>query len=83
MASPRTTEAMAAGVARGRRHVLDGTVTDGQPDRTVTAGREIAADAAAVFELIADPARQPAWDGNDNLAHAPASASAPSVTSSR
>jgi uncharacterized protein YndB with AHSA1/START domain len=36
----------------------------------VTAGREIAAPAAVIFELIADPARQPAWDGNDNLARA-------------
>ena len=33
--------------------------------------REIAADAARIFELIADPARQPRWDGNDNLAGAP------------
>jgi uncharacterized protein YndB with AHSA1/START domain len=34
--------------------------------------REIAADAETIFELIADPARQPAWDGNDNLADAAA-----------
>ena len=39
--------------------------------RVVTAGREIAADAERIFELIADPARQPGWDGNDNLAEAP------------
>ncbi|MEJ2885745.1 SRPBCC family protein [Actinomycetospora aeridis] len=38
--------------------------------RVVTAARVIAAPAATVFELIADPARQPAWDGNDNLAEA-------------
>ena len=25
-----------------------------------------------IFELIADPAQQPRWDGNDNLAEAPA-----------
>jgi uncharacterized protein YndB with AHSA1/START domain len=25
-----------------------------------------------IFELIADPAQQPGWDGNDNLAEAPA-----------
>ena len=25
-----------------------------------------------IFELIADPAQQPDWDGNDNLAEAPA-----------
>ncbi|WP_067891938.1 SRPBCC family protein [Nocardia vaccinii] len=38
--------------------------------RIVTARREIAADAARIFELIADPAQQPRWDGNDNLASA-------------
>ena len=36
----------------------------------VRASREIAADAGRIFELIADPARQPCWDGNDNLAEA-------------
>ena len=30
----------------------------------------IAAPAATVFELIADPAQQPRWDGNDNLGEA-------------
>lgn len=39
--------------------------------RVVSASREIAALAATIFELIADPARQPEWDGNDNLCHAP------------
>jgi uncharacterized protein YndB with AHSA1/START domain len=39
--------------------------------RVVTASREIAAGAQQIFELIADPAQQPRWDGNDNLAHAP------------
>lgn len=38
-----------------------------EPARTVTAAREIAASPERVFELIADPARQPEWDGNDNL----------------
>ena len=37
----------------------------------VTVRREIAAPAAVIFELIADPAQQPRWDGNDNLAEAP------------
>lgn len=37
----------------------------------VRASREISAGAEAVFELIADPAQQPRWDGNDNLASAP------------
>lgn len=38
----------------------------------VTASREVAARAAALFDLIADPAEQPRWDGNDNLAGAEA-----------
>ncbi|WP_433783880.1 SRPBCC family protein [Actinomycetospora sp. CA-101289] len=42
--------------------------TDGP--RVVSAEREIAAGAEAIFELIADPARQPEWDGNANLAEA-------------
>ena len=36
----------------------------------VSASREIAAPADKIFELIADPALQPRWDGNDNLAGA-------------
>lgn len=39
--------------------------------RIVKATRTINAPAAKIFELIADPARQPEWDGNDNLAVAP------------
>ena len=38
----------------------------------VSADREIAAAAGRIFELIADPAAQPRWDGNDNLAAASA-----------
>jgi uncharacterized protein YndB with AHSA1/START domain len=38
--------------------------------RVVTASREIAASSDLIFELIADPAQQPRWDGNDNLAEA-------------
>ena len=38
----------------------------------VSASREIAAGPEQIFELIADPAVQPRWDGNDNLAAAPA-----------
>ena len=30
----------------------------------------ISADASRIFELIANPAQQPGWDGNDNLRHA-------------
>ncbi len=40
--------------------------------RVVSASRVIAAGADEIFELIADPAQQPRWDGNDNLADAPA-----------
>lgn len=36
----------------------------------VSASREIAAAPEVIFELIADPAQQPRWDGNDNLAEA-------------
>ena len=38
--------------------------------RVVSADREIAASADRIFELIADPAQQPRWDGNDNLKEA-------------
>ncbi|MFB9928673.1 SRPBCC family protein [Amycolatopsis halotolerans] len=41
-----------------------------EPSRVVRASREIEAPAERIFELIADPARQPSWDGNDNLAEA-------------
>ncbi|MFI5916741.1 SRPBCC family protein [Dactylosporangium sp. NPDC051541] len=43
-----------------------------EPERIVSATRDIAAPAAEIFELIADPARQPSWDGNDNLHEAAA-----------
>jgi uncharacterized protein YndB with AHSA1/START domain len=39
-------------------------------NKVVSARRDIAAPAEAIFELIADPAQQPRWDGNDNLAEA-------------
>jgi uncharacterized protein YndB with AHSA1/START domain len=38
--------------------------------RVVSATGEIAAESERIFELIADPAAQPRWDGNDNLAQA-------------
>ena len=38
--------------------------------RVVNASRDVAGPAATIFELIADPAQQPRWDGNDNLAEA-------------
>jgi uncharacterized protein YndB with AHSA1/START domain len=40
--------------------------------RVVSASREIATSTERIFELIADPAQQPRWDGNDNLAEASA-----------
>ncbi|WP_010146808.1 SRPBCC family protein [Serinicoccus profundi] len=42
--------------------------TEEQQHQVVSATREIEAPPEVVFELIADPARQPEWDGNDNLA---------------
>jgi uncharacterized protein YndB with AHSA1/START domain len=46
-------------------------MTSGQDvPRVVTVSRDIAAGPERIFELIADPARQPSWDGNDNLAEA-------------
>jgi uncharacterized protein YndB with AHSA1/START domain len=38
--------------------------------RVVSASRIVAAGTARIFELIADPAEQPLWDGNDNLSEA-------------
>jgi len=45
--------------------------TEQETPRVVSASREIAAGPERIFELIADPAQQPRWDGNDNLAEAP------------
>lgn len=41
-----------------------------ESERIASASRDIAAPADTVFELIADPAQQPRWDGNDNLSEA-------------
>jgi uncharacterized protein YndB with AHSA1/START domain len=43
-----------------------------ETSKVVSASRDVAAPAAKIFELIADPSQQPRWDGNDNLAEAPA-----------
>jgi uncharacterized protein YndB with AHSA1/START domain len=51
---------------------FDGGVTSHDDKRVVKASREVSAPAGQIFELIADPAQQPRWDGNDNLAEAPA-----------
>ena len=45
--------------------------TQQEAPRVVSASREIAAGPGRIFELIADPAQQPRWDGNDNLTMAP------------
>jgi uncharacterized protein YndB with AHSA1/START domain len=45
-------------------------MADAEETRVVTASQEIAASAAEIFELIADPSVQPRWDGNDNLEQA-------------
>jgi uncharacterized protein YndB with AHSA1/START domain len=45
--------------------------TQQEASRVVSASRDIAAGPGKIFELIADPAAQPRWDGNDNLAGAP------------
>jgi uncharacterized protein YndB with AHSA1/START domain len=50
----------------------DAVTTHPDADMIVSASRDIAAPAAEIFELIADPSLQPQWDGNDNLAEAPA-----------
>ena len=39
-------------------------------ERIVSVTRVISASANRIFELIADPSRQPSWDANDNLASA-------------
>ena len=41
-----------------------------QPDRVVSASRDVAADSASIFRLLAEPSEHPRWDGNDNLSHA-------------
>jgi uncharacterized protein YndB with AHSA1/START domain len=46
-------------------------MTTPQDPRVVSTSREIAAGPGRIFELIADPAQQPCWDGNGNLAEAP------------
>lgn len=47
---------------------LDSDMADTELERIVSATRVISASADRIFELIADPARQPSWDGNNNLA---------------
>ncbi len=54
------------------RVCFDGAMAGHDPEvRVASASRTVSAGAGEVFELIADPAQQPAWDGNDNLRQAP------------
>ena len=46
-------------------------MTDNE-QRVVSASSVINAPAEKIFELIAEPTRQPEWDGNDNLSQAAA-----------
>ncbi|MEV5648532.1 SRPBCC family protein [Nocardia sp. NPDC052254] len=50
--------------------MADTDAAQGTETRIASAEREISAPAARIFELIADPAQQPRWDGNDNLSTA-------------
>ena len=52
--------------------MLFNRIVHSQAPTVVSASREIAAPADKIFKLIADPSQQPRWDGNDNLAEAPA-----------
>lgn len=56
---------------RGDRVVCLNRLVTADTEKVVAATREIAAEAGRIFELIADPSRQPSWDGNENLAEAP------------
>ena len=51
---------------------MGGMGTEHEAPRVVSSSREIAAGPEQIFGLIADPAQQPRWDGNDNLRAAPA-----------
>lgn len=43
-----------------------------EENKVITAELLIDAPVDEIFELVADPAQQPLWDGNENLAQAPA-----------
>ena len=61
---------MASSLARQESGGLGTVESVSEEQRVVSAGRVIEAPAEVVFELIADPSRQPSWDGNDNLGSA-------------
>ena len=59
------------GVWAVSRQWLDVGMTEQEESpRIVTVAREVAASSERIFELIADPAQQPRWDGNENLKEA-------------
>jgi uncharacterized protein YndB with AHSA1/START domain len=45
-------------------------MADTESEQIVSATRAISASAEQIFELIAEPSKQPSWDGNNNLASA-------------
>ncbi len=61
-----------AGECHRKCSALIGPWHDADASRVVIASREIVAPATRIFDLIADPSQQARWDGNDNLAGAPA-----------
>jgi len=67
---PRFAPELAAGSVAGVWMV--GMTDQHRVPRVARASREIAASTKRIFEFIADPALQPRWDGNGNLAEAPA-----------
>jgi uncharacterized protein YndB with AHSA1/START domain len=74
---PRRNRPAATDPSRPYAPGIDATAPDAtapaDDERIVSASRVVDAPAATIFELIADPAQQPRWDGNDNLAVAAAS----------
>ncbi len=50
-----------------RRASIGGMDVTDNETRIVTAERTVRAPAPEIFEWIAEPTRQPGWDGNDNL----------------
>jgi uncharacterized protein YndB with AHSA1/START domain len=45
-------------------------MADTESEQIVSASRAISASVEQIFELIAEPSKQPSWDGNNNLASA-------------
>lgn len=58
-------------IAVRQLRVLNAAMFGDEASRVVSVSRKIAAKPERIFELIADPADQVRWDGNDNLRDAP------------